>query len=244
MELSPYGTVSGEFTLPEGAKPGYYRIQIENQAPQLEFQVAEYRKPEINVQVNFDQADYLAGSDIAAQVEADYYFGGGVSDATVRWTLYQNDEYFYIPGGYTTGLVDTSWMNPSWYDWMGPYGTKYITGGEGRTDADGKLTLMFTAADLEKWMNLSETNTLSLQAEVVDETGMTVTERGSTVLHPDDFYIGIRPESWIATAGNSLGFTIQTADWTTKRGPIRIDRLSSEGRMCADWSKRPTGVVI
>lgn len=244
LELSPYGTASGEFKLPEDAPPGHYSIQIEDQEIRLAFQVAEYRKPEIEMQVDFIETDYRAGQDVEVSIEADYYFGGAVSDARVRWTLYREDKYFYIPGGYTTGLIDTSWLYPSWYGRMEFYGMSYLASGEGVTGPDGTLDLVFTDTELAESLNPAESHTLSLQAELVDESGQTVSERGSVILHPDDFYIGIKPESWTSRAGDTMGFTLQTTDWDAK--PLSEKSLSAvfqKIEWVQDWSNVKTGEV-
>ena len=245
LELSPYGTTSGEFKLPDDAKPGYYAIQMEDHFARLEFQVAEYRKPELDAQVNFEQSDYRAGDDIRTTIQANYYFGGAAASVSVRWTLYTDDNYFYIPGGYTTGLVDTRWLQPSWYWPFGNLGHKYLTSGEGVTDSDGKLSLDFTDAALTEWLDSAESHTLTLQAELVDESGQTVTSRGSSMIHPDDFYIGIKPESWIARAGDTIGFAIQTSDWQAE--PVAEKDLTAifqRIEWVQDWSNVQTGEVI
>jgi alpha-2-macroglobulin len=59
LTLSAFGTLHGEFKLIEDALPGYYRLQIMDES--ITFQVAEYRKPEINLQVQFSQAQAQAG---------------------------------------------------------------------------------------------------------------------------------------------------------------------------------------
>lgn len=244
LELSPYGTVTGEFTLPLDAAPGNYAIQMENQNTRIDFQVAEYRKPEIDVSVNFEQLAYRAGGDIRAQIAAKYYFGGAASNVKVRWTLYSDDEYIHIPGGYATGLVDTSWLKPSWYSRMGFFGSRYLASGEGVTGADGTLDLVFSAADLAGWLDISAAHSLNLQAELVDESSMSVAQHGSTMLHPESFTIGIKPESWLAAAGDSVGFTIQTVDWSVE--PVSNKDLSAvfqKIEWVQDWSNIHTGEV-
>ena len=56
LQVSPYGTVNGVFDLPEDVPPGNYTIQLIDGNAWLNLQVAEYRKPEIDVQVNFSVA--------------------------------------------------------------------------------------------------------------------------------------------------------------------------------------------
>ncbi len=60
-QLSPYGTFSGEYKLSDSAAPGYYTF--DNTALELyfNFQVAEYRKPEINLNVDFSVDEIKLG---------------------------------------------------------------------------------------------------------------------------------------------------------------------------------------
>jgi len=244
LELSPYGTVAGEFNLPEDAAPGYYSIQLEGHDARIDFQVAEYRKPELDIQVVFDKSDYRSGDDIQARISAEYFFGGAASGVDVRWTLYSQDDYFHIPAGYRTGLEDTRWLSPGWYSGYGFLYGGYITNGEGVTDADGSLTLDFSAGDLAEWLDLEAAHTLVVQAELVDESGQTVTKRGSVKLHPENFYIGIKPESWVARAGESVGFSIQTANWQAEPSPNHdLTAVFQRIDWVQDWSNVQTGEV-
>ncbi len=139
LQVSPYGTVNGVFDLPENIPPGNYTIQLIDGNAWLPLQVAEYRKPEIDVQVDFSLPAYRSDEDLQAQISANYYFGGAVNGVEVRWTLYAENDYFSIPGGFTTGKVDTRWLNPAGFG-IPDFGFGvYLTGGTGTTGADGSL---------------------------------------------------------------------------------------------------------
>ncbi|MHB0988738.1 MAG: Ig-like domain-containing protein [Bellilinea sp.] len=242
LDLSPYGTVSGEFTLPEDAIPGTYTIQLTDHDAWLNLQVAEYRKPEIDVQVDFAKTDFRSGETLEASVNASYYFGGAASNVLVRWSLYVQDDYFRIPGGFSTGLVDTGWLNPFWYGSPEFFMDSYLTGGEGQTGPDGSLKVTFSPTELAEWIDPLAAHTLILQAEMVDESGQTVSRRGSARVHPDDFYIGIRPEAWLAQAGETVGFYIQTSDWQAEPvGDKKLRTVFQRVEWVQDWSNVQTG---
>ncbi|HEX5808507.1 MAG TPA: Ig-like domain-containing protein, partial [Anaerolineales bacterium] len=61
MQLSPYGTFNGDFKLPPDAVPGYYTFDNPELEFYLSFQVAEYRKPEINLSVDVAEEEILLG---------------------------------------------------------------------------------------------------------------------------------------------------------------------------------------
>lgn len=215
--LSAYGTVDGEFTIPEDSKPGTYWLQINDDGSQgVGFIVAEYRKPEIDLEVSFGKAEYKRGEDIQAGINASYFFGAEASHQTVSWNLYARENYYYLPGGYSTGPMDTSWLQPVWFfGFRNPLG-QFLTGGEAKTDENGRLDLTFTAEQIDDLLADPSLFTLSLEATLYDETGMPLSQRASAKVHPSIFYIGIKPEVWDPVSGEPLGFAIQTADWQQK----------------------------
>lgn len=244
LEISPYGTANGQVILPADLDPGYYTLQLVDQDVYLPIKVAEYRKPEVEIQLDFSKPDYLSGESITAAVKAAYYFGGAASGVKVNWTLYQKPDTFQIPGGYTTGKVDTSWLEPYWYSPMFFGIGKYLTGGSGVTDANGNFSLTFSATDLAQWLDKSNLNTLTLQAEITDESGLTVSKRGSTRINPENFYIGIKPETWVAKAGDKVGFILQTSD--LQAAPVGNKALIAafnRVEWVQDWSNVLTGEV-
>ena len=113
MDLPLYalGTAHGEFGLPEDAQPGNYSINSSAaQNTTLNFQVANYRKPEINLEVQFAQEQVKAGEKIEATINARYFFGSPAGNLPVKWALYTKDENYSL-SGYQVGPADLSWMN-------------------------------------------------------------------------------------------------------------------------------------
>jgi hypothetical protein len=110
LQLSPYGTFNGEFKLSEEAAPGYYTFENPLHEFYFYFQVAEYRKPEINLNVDFSADEIELGQSSEATVNARYFFDAPVSDANVQWYLYAKPDYFFLPN-YAVGLIDTSWLD-------------------------------------------------------------------------------------------------------------------------------------
>ncbi len=212
--VSAYGTIDGEFILPIDSRPGTYSMMIKDNSHSLvTFQVAEYRKPEIDLEVSFDQDEYSRGEDLRAEIEAKYFFGVEAGGASVSWSLYARDQYYSLPGGYTTGPLDESWLRAWWYPGLGISLGYYLSSGEGKTAADGKLPLTFTGRQIEDLLETRGPVTLTLEATLTDESGLPVSRRAAVTLHPADFYVGVRSDSWGGEAGEPLGFSIQTADW-------------------------------
>ena len=66
-QLSPYGTFNGVYELPEDAAPGYYTFENSDLDLWFTFQVAEYRKPEIDLTVDFSADEIKLGDQATAR---------------------------------------------------------------------------------------------------------------------------------------------------------------------------------
>lgn len=228
LTVSRFGTISGEFTLPENAQPGYYALRIKelDYDAVVNFQVANYRKPEFELNVTFPAEELQAGQDIRATISADYYFGAPAGNLPVTWILYAASEWFDLPGGYQVGKIDNSWLRWDWmWDGMGGLFGNQILSGSGQTDPNGKLVLDFDWQDLSQRFDAEVLSTLTLEVSGMDESNFTISGRGGLRLHPADRYIGIRPEAWGVQAGSEAGFAIQTVDWL--KNPVATRQLSA-----------------
>lgn len=221
LPLSTYGTAHGEYKLDSNAKPSYYSIQstAATDYSSLGFQVANYRKPEINLQVNFASEQVQAGQELNARVDASYFFGAPAGNLPIRWALYKTKSHFHLPG-YQVGPVDTGFLEafrmPSYLDPLG----EPVSEGDGETAPDGTLALQFPT-------ELEDTRLrYTLEVTVVDESGLPVSARDRVEVNPDEFYIGVRPDTWIGRAGEPSGFEVLAVDW--EREPAGARDLRAE----------------
>ena len=209
-QLSPFGTFNGQFDLPQSAVPGYYSFSNTSLEFYLSFQVAEYRKPEINLAINVSSNEIRSGDTARANVNARYFFGAPAGKINVHWALYAKPDFFYLPK-YQTGLVDTAWLDgfrlPSGggSDYFGTL----VKDGTGQTTLDGTLTF-----DLPAIPKSDAPQLLTLEVTATDETGLPVSTRTEIKVHPADFYIGLHPDQWVGTAKSDIGFDVYSADWT------------------------------
>jgi uncharacterized protein YfaS (alpha-2-macroglobulin family) len=211
LPLSPFGTFHGEYDLPEEALPGYYSLVNTEFESSLNFNVAEYRKPEIELNLAFTKEGFRKNEPVQAESGAAYYFGAPAGDLEVRWDVFVRDGYFDIPG-YQTGLVDMDWMLPPWAR-HGNFGER-IQNGTGRTAADGSLLL-----DLENIPPSEDIQRLTLEMVVEDESGLPLSNRAETLVHPAEFYIGLKPDRWVGQSGTAIGFEVLTTDWEADPSP-------------------------
>lgn len=217
LRLNGNESAAGVYTLPENARTGVYTLRVhEEQYKEIYFSVAEYRKPEIDLQVKFSQADALYGDELLAMVKASYFFGAPAGNVPLRWTLFSDRGYPDLPGGLMTGRIDTSWMEP----WS-MFGQSSIGLGDGQdvTAADGSLTIKIPGALIRERLDQQPENLLHLTLEVTaeDESGLPVSARDQMNLHPSKTYVGVLPETWTATAGEEITYSVRTMGWQGER---------------------------
>ena len=167
-----FGSFSGSFRLADEPPLGDYRILVHLAEPEPQrddaewdsgeplsatrlFRVAEYRRPDIQATVRFDNPAPVLGSELRARISAEYYFGGPVAGAKVKWSLKRltKREARYICY-YDSSDVPIDWYTPAddprsafyreqqrkpaEYRW---YGEQAVANGVGRTGPDGHLDL-------------------------------------------------------------------------------------------------------
>jgi hypothetical protein len=206
LPLSGFGSAHGEYNLPSGAVPGTYALINPDDYSGVYFQVADYRKPEINLKVAFQATDVLSGTALLAEVNARYFFDAPAGNMPVHWVLYEQDAYFNIPN-FQVGPVDTSWLDAYNYNFgMGGLGNS-VSEGDGRTDRNGLLNLEIPAP-----ANPGRRQ-YTLEATITDESGLPTSARSSIYVNPAEYYIGVHPDAWSFQAKSEAGFDVLVVDW-------------------------------
>jgi uncharacterized protein YfaS (alpha-2-macroglobulin family) len=208
--LSPYGTAHGSYTIPEDAAPGYYSFYNSELHFSAYFEVAEYRKPEIELSLALNAAEIKKDAMLQAEISARYYFGAAASDLPIRWTLYEESGNFLLPD-YHVGELDLNWFDD---EYPADYYGNLLAEGSGKTDAAGKLSLDFAPLETE-----AGTRNLTLEVTLVDDNGQWISERQTLTLHPEEFYIGLRPDLWFGREETEMGFDILTVNWDAEPHP-------------------------
>ena len=202
LETTPFGSISDDFPLSSEVGLGEYFIQatVDGEEYRTTFRIEEYRKPEYSVTVQFDRDSYINGDTIQATVNASYFFGAPAAQAQVRWTLYANDYWFTWPGGELDfgGFPEVRYWG---------YGRE-VASGEGLTDEEGNLSLSLPA-DISRE---ERSQIFTLEASVTDPAQQPVSGLATALVHRGTFYIGLRPESYVAAKGQETAFLVQTVD--------------------------------
>ncbi|MCS6872317.1 MAG: MG2 domain-containing protein, partial [Anaerolineae bacterium] len=248
LPLTPFGTFSDTFTTAEDAPLGYYRIiarpgfrgvNPENwTGPTFSrgVDVAQYRVPEFQVNLKAEQPEVVQGDTVKVTVESSYFFGGGVSNAQVEWSLYTSDYFFRYKG---TGRYDFVEFNEdegarNYYD---SYYGESVTGGTGRTDAFGRFVIE-VPADLAKSKQSKE---FIIEARVTDESDQMIAGRATVIVHQGEFYIGATSENYVGTAGQPQNVNLVTVNWdSTPKAGVGLSVRVVERRWSSTQSVDPS----
>lgn len=192
LEVNEFGTFNGKIELSENAPIGDYNIQTNY--GNVYFTVDEYRKPEFQVNVTTDKPSYLNGDDIHVSVNSTYFFGGSVTNADVTWRVL-TENYYVHPG------VDGWWDfgQDEYYYGDSNHNANQVSDGTGKTDSMGVFTITIPA----KLDEYSNSQTFTIEAEIVDANHQVVANRTAMPIHRGEFYLGIRPNSYVGAVNKN-----------------------------------------
>jgi hypothetical protein len=215
--ISAMGTVNGEIVLDENAALGFYSMEIKL-TPEIafydDFQVAAYRRPEFLVSVETDKPEYAQGEAVKVTANAEFYFGGAVSNAKVQWTLLSADYTFvHTPppgasgGWYEFTDYDTS-RSQVYYSSFG----ETIAEGSGVTDSEGRFTFEVEADIADKIAS----QRFTFDVTVTDLNNQVVASQAEAIVHKGEIYVGLRPDRYVYSANQQADVHILTVDWDSQ----------------------------
>ena len=147
LKLNEYGSVAGEFTLPDNGLTGEYSIEIDEsyeydskfydkadfyfEYPTFKkIAVEEYKRPKFETTFNAVKETFKVNDSISVTGLSKAFSGANITDATVVYRVKRKVQY------------------PSWYFWYRPRPTsesQEITNGETTTNENGEFTIVFKA---------------------------------------------------------------------------------------------------
>ncbi len=134
LKTNEYGSLSGEFILPNGGLTGQYYLTINGKKQKFSnthyFSVEEYKRPKF--EANFDPVTetYKVNDSVKITGKALAYAGSNITDAKVSYRVHRKVQY------------------PRWYYWYRPWFNsepQEITFGESTTDDKGTFEIIFPA---------------------------------------------------------------------------------------------------
>jgi len=223
-ELSNLDGFDFSFAIPQGANLGSASIyltangvgNVGYQDNYYSFQIQEFRRPEFAVSAQPETvAPYFLNDEAEVSVSAQYYAGGPLANADTTWTVSAS------PGNYSP----PNWREftfGTWTPWWWYGGNIFAAEAyyrpsvqvessqtfTGTTDATGKhyLHMSFDRAAAPR------PYTVNANAVVMDVNRQAWSSSTSLLVHPSEYYVGIRSESSFVEKGDPLEIEVIVTD--------------------------------
>ena len=189
------------------------------------FQVQEFRRPEYEVNARASEGPHAVGDHAIVTVSAAYYAGGGLPDAEVKWQVWANDAHYTPPN-----RSSFHFGKPMSFRWWGPpEESQDPEDWEARTNATGdhRLRVDFDGVDP------AYPRDIRLEATVTDVNRQSWTAKSKLLVHPGDFYVGVRQKGSYVQAGQNVHVDLVVTDVDGVAAPgrpvnVRMARVESE----------------
>jgi uncharacterized protein YfaS (alpha-2-macroglobulin family) len=256
LTADQYGGVEGSYDLPANATLGQYGLNIVNYGGGG-FRVEEYKKPEYEVLIDSPTEPVMLGDKVSATVQAKYYFGAPVTDATVKYKVtrsaYTEDWYPVAPWdwmygrGYWWFSYDYPWY-PGWHNWVGclrPLGwwfprqqdpPEVVAEREVPIGPDGRLTVDIDTS-IAKALHGDSDHEYSITAEVRDQSRRTIVGQGKVLVARQPFKV----HAWVDRGYYRAGDTIQASfrAQTLAGQPVKGSGILTLYRISYDDQRQP-----
>lgn len=213
LPLNQMGTANGTLALAAEASLGVYELRASYAGQTFfdNFEVSAYRPPEFALEILTDRARYAQGDTISVTVSANFFFGGPVSNAKVRWTLLSDD---FAPSSASLNAYD--FVNEEFGDDFvennhGGFGPQ-VAEGEGLTSPDGRYTFEVTADIADRL----STQLYTFDVVVSDLNNQEVAGQARVLINKGAFLVGLRPEQFVGRAGQANPVNILVVDWASQ----------------------------
>ena len=232
LDADQFGGLAGDYELPKDAPLGVWHLY----APSYgggSFRVEEYNKPEFEVKIDSPKEPVALGDKITATIKANYYFGGAVTKAKVKYKVLRTShnstwyplatwDWFY-GRGYWWFASDYDWY-PDWRRWgcARPYPIWWGRGAEQpevvieretEIGEDGTVSVEIDTS-LAKAVHGDTDHSYSITAEVVDQSRRTIVGTGNVLVAREPFRVFAWVNRGHYRAGDDIlaEFRAQTVD--------------------------------
>jgi hypothetical protein len=243
-KLNAFGSASGSLDLTETMRLGEYQVVFWDTDPNRPigaaplFRLEEYKLPEFKVEVktpeeNGQKKTFRLGDKVEVSIQADYYFGGPVSDASVELLVYQNPFWhiWYEPRPFPWLYDDMNDEN-SPYGYGGHFRNRFYGGGNQiikretiKTDATGKATLTFDTPE-----NANQDFEYRIEAHVTDSSRREITGSGTVRVTRQHYYVYAEPAHCLYQPQDKVTVNFKALDANEQpvktEGTVKITRDS------------------
>lgn len=230
-KLNAFGSGWDSLQLTESMPLGEYRINFWDEGRHTSigsavlFRIEEYKLPEFKVSVKTPEENgkrkvFRVGEKVEVEVQADYYFGGAVSNATVQILVYQNPFYHYYrqPREFPWYYEDFDQQRYNYYG-----GGSVIKQETLKTDADGKAKLVFETPNYG-----GQDYEYRIEARVTDSSRREIIGSDKIRVTRQRYYVYMQPDHYLYRPQDNVKIKIKTIDAndqpTSVEGNIKLVR--------------------
>lgn len=222
--LNDFGSAWGSVELTASMPLGEYRVSFwdngktRSVGTSAMFRLEEYKLPEFKVTVRTPEEDgkpksFRLGDKISADIQADYYFGGAVSNATVEVVVHQSPFYHW-------------WYPRHEYEWYyedliprnyhGGRNGQIIKRDVLKTDATGKAHLEF---DTQQYAG--QDTEFYIEARVTDSSRREIIGSNTIRVTRQRYYVYAYSKHYLHRPGNKVTFDIKSLD--ANQQPVSVE---------------------
>lgn len=221
--LNGFGSAWGSLDLTEAMPLGEYRIRFHDDARSryigdaVMFRIEEYKLPEFKVSVQTPEENgvrkaFRVGEKVDVVVQAEYYFGGPVANATVEVQVSQLPYYRYwwrereFPWFYDEQPDQSSW-----------YGSGQVVKREIlKTDAEGKAKLTFDTPR-QAYQDFQ----YRIEARVTDASRREIVANETVRVTRQRYFVNLQPDRYLVRPGDATRTEIRALDANDQ--PIQVE---------------------
>jgi uncharacterized protein YfaS (alpha-2-macroglobulin family) len=231
--LNAFGSAWGSVELSDEWPLGEYQVQFWDQGrinaigTARLFRLEEYKLPEFKVAVKTPEQDgkkkaFRSGEQVEVEIQADYYFGGPVSNASVEVVVYQNPFYHYwFPRrDYPWYYDDFEQQRWRYYGGQGPVIKRETI----KTDSTGKARLTFDTPR----ENYNQDYEFRIEARVVDSSRREILANDTVRVTRQRYYVYPRAAQNIYRPKDKVTVDIKALDANEQpiqtEGSVKVTR--------------------
>lgn len=242
--LSALGSFDLQVALPEEIALGMASLTfIAGERPDVSnhlhrFDVQAFRRPDFEVKASPSPGPYFVKDTAKVSVAARYFAGGALPDAPVRWQVRPKVAYFTPPnhGEFSFGRWRPWWRGGA----EGSGIDERVQMQEGHTDAQGEHQVSMSFKPVEP----PQPVTIQAEATLTDVNRRAWTAEAQLLVHPSNYYVGLKPKRWFARVGEPLQIATVVSDVGGARQAgqpvqVRLERLTWQKLSSGQWVEQP-----
>jgi uncharacterized protein YfaS (alpha-2-macroglobulin family) len=227
LKTNAVGTLADSFEISSQGVLGAYTILLtmpDRQTVYGTFSVAEYRKPDFKATVTPKQKRYLSGEKGGFTIQADYYFGAPLPQASVRYTIRRSPSPFY-GGTFSDDEADSIWFasgDGNLYPRDTYAAEPVVADGEVMTDKQGRAEIPFVTKG-----DLPDSN-YTISCTVTDGQRRQVTAGASVPVYAALLRVGIRSRIYASPLNTNVPVELRLADLDGKPASGRVTLITRQ----------------